>query len=167
MKQLKIGLAGMGVMMAFLAFTRTNPVVHRSGHAIAAWQDTIPFRHYSTSKIYLDPSSGDSIEIWMDPASHTLMNKRTNSIVTVYIDPVSADTFYGEGYVVNNLVTRMPDGKYMVDSTKVKVEGNKIKYKDGDVKGKVKIENNKIKAKDGNDKIKVKDKGDTVKVKKG
>ena len=149
MKQIKIVLAGLSLMTAFLAFTRTNPNIQGSGHQVAAWQDTIPYRHYSPGKIYLDPSSGDSIEIWMDPASHTLMNKRTNSIVTIYIDPISADTFYGEGYVVNNLLSKMPDGKYRVDSTKVK------------------IENDKIKAKDGSEKIKVKDKGDTVKVKKG
>ena len=95
------------------------------------------------------------------------MNKRNNSRVYLYVDPVTTDTFYGEGYLVNNMVMHMPNGKYEVDSTKVKIEGNKIKYKDGAMKGKIKVTDDKIKVKDGNDKQKMKDKGDSVKVKKG
>ena len=167
MKQLKIGLAGIGLMVSFLAFTKTNHATQNTNPTIAEWQDTIPFRQYSAGQIYLDPNTGDSIEIWMEPGSHRLLNKRTNTLVTIYVDPITTDTLYGEGYVVNNMVAKMPNGKYTLDSTKVKIEGNKVKYKDGDVKGKVKIEDNKIKAKDGSEKMKIKDKGDTIKVKKG
>jgi len=104
----------------------------------------------------------------MDPGSHRLRNRRNNKdYVTVYVDPVTADTLYGEGYVVNNMVVRMPDGKYKVDSTKVKIEGNKIKYKDGSSKGKVKVTNDGVKAKEGHHNMKAKVSGDSLKVKKG
>jgi hypothetical protein len=166
MKMIKIGLAAMSLSVAFLAFaTAGNTSKHPSRQSL--WQDTIPYRHYDPGRVYLDPSTGDSIEIWMEPSSHRLVNKRNNTPVTIYVDPMTTDTLYGEGYVINNMVTRMPNGKYMVDSTKIKIEGNKIKYKEGSTKGKVKIQNDKIKAKDGNDKTKLKDVGDSIKVKKG
>jgi len=167
MKRIKIGLLAVGVLGALLAFTKKDKPFERTGHAKAIWQDTIPYRHYDPSRVYLDPSTGDSVVIWVDPGTNYLMNKRNNSRVYLYVDPVTTDTFYGEGYLVNNMVMHMPNGKYEVDSTKVKIEGNKIKYKDGAMKGKIKVTDDKIKVKDGNDKQKMKDKGDSVKVKKG
>jgi hypothetical protein len=167
MKRIKIGLLAIGVVGTLLAFTKKEKPVVKTGHSIAIWQDTIPYRHYDPSRVYVDPSTGDSIEIWIDPGTNYMMNKRNNNRITLYVDPISSDTFYGEGYVVNNMVMRMPNGKYTVDSTKIKIEGNKIKYKEGSTKGKVKITDDKIKAKDGDDKTKIKDKGDTLKVKKG
>jgi hypothetical protein len=166
MKMIKIGLVALSLSAAFFAFTTPGNTTKISSPQ-TLWQDTIPYHRYDPGRIYVDPNSGDSIEIWMEPSSHRLVNKRNNTPVTIYVDPMTTDTLYGEGYVVNNMVTRMPNGKYMVDSTKVKIEGNKIKYKDGSSKGKVKIEDNKIKAKDGHDKTKLKDVGDSIKVKKG
>ena len=162
MKTVNLTLLSVAALVGFLAFR--NADVTPAQKDVKA--DTIPYRKYDTSRIYLDPYTGDSVEIWYDPANKYYTNKRTRNRIDFYIDPMTQDTFYGEGYVVNNLLMRMPDGKYRLDSTKVKIEGNKIKYKDGSEKGKVKVEGNKIKAKDGNQKKKIKDKGDHVKVKK-
>jgi len=166
MKRLKIGLLAL-VAVAFFAFTKTNKATTNYAHAIAYWQDTIPYHHYDPNRVYLDPSNGDSVQIWMDPGSHRLRNRRNNnSDVYLYVDPVTADTFYGEGYVVNNMVIKMPDGKYKVDQSKVKIEGNKLKYKDGSYKGKVKVTDDGVKAKEGHHNMKAKVSGDTLKVKK-
>jgi len=167
MKKIKLGLLAIGVV-AFLSFTKSNNTTLHIADPNSLWQDTIPYHHYDPNRVYLDPSTGDSVQIWMDPGSHRLRNRRNNKdYVTVYVDPVTADTLYGEGYVVNNMVVRMPDGKYKVDSTKVKIEGNKIKYKDGSSKGKVKVSNDGVKAKEGHHNMKAKVSGDSLKVKKG
>ena len=166
MKTVKFSLLAMILSVAFVAFSKPRAKGIKQISNLQ-WQDTIPYRHYDPSRVYIDPNSGDSVEIWVDPTTHHLINKRNKSIVTLYVDPLTSDTLYGEGYIVNNMVTVMPNGKYRLDSTKVKIERNKVKYKDGPTKGKVKIEDNKIKAKDGNDKTKLKDVGDSIKVKKG
>jgi hypothetical protein len=166
MKKLQIGLLAVSVV-AFLAFTKTKSARSHYARPVAAWQDTVPYHKYDPSRVYVDPSTGDSVQIWMDQSTHKLRNKRdNNSLVTLYVDPVTADTLYGEGYVVNDLVVKMPDGKYKVDDSKVKIEGNKIKYKDGSYKGKVKVSDDKVKAKEGHHNVKEKVSGDTLKVKK-
>jgi hypothetical protein len=166
MKKLKIGLLAISVV-AFFAFTKTKSPTERYAYPVAYWQDTIPYHHYDPNRVYLDPNTGDSIQIWMDPSSHKLRNRRNNNdYVTLYVDPVTADTFYGEGYVVNNMVVKVPDGKYKLDEGKVKIEGNKLKYKEGSYKGKVKVTDDAVKTKEGHHNTKVKVSGDSVKVKK-
>ena len=118
----------MGTFIAFVAFTRTKVNPPQDG---MHYRDTVPYRHYDPNRTYVDVYTGDTIDLWYDPSNRVTTNKRNKRRVDFYVDPITYDTFYGEGFVVNNLIVKMPNGKYRLDSTKVKIEGNKIKYKDG------------------------------------
>ena len=161
MKTIKISLLAMGTFLALAAFTRTNVKPLQDG---THYRDTVPYRHYDPNRTYVDIYNGDSLDLWYDPSSRVTTNRRNKRRVDFYVDPTTNDTFYGEGFVVNNLIIKLPNGKYKLDSTKVKIEGNKIKYKDGSDKGKIKMANNRIKTKGSNQKLKVKNNGDTVKI---
>ena len=73
----------------------------------------------------------------------------------------SGDTLYQTGIVVNHAIMRA-DGKWMLDDTKIKRDGDqiKIKFPDGD---KIKVDGDEMKSKDEDGKIKVD--GDSIKVK--
>jgi len=116
----------------------------RKALSCATANDTVPKR------LYRDLYTGDTIDLWYDSTNFRSMNRRNNQVIDYYYDPMTHDTFYGAGgFLVNTFIVPLPNGKYVLDSTKVK------------------IENNKIKIVDGKDKLKIKQKGDSLKVKKG
>ncbi|MDP1795813.1 MAG: hypothetical protein Q8K53_00720, partial [Daejeonella sp.] len=73
----------------------------------------------------------------------------------------AGDTLFQNGLVVNHAIMKA-DGKWMLDETKIKRDGDqiKIKFEDGD---KIKIDGEDMKIKDADGKIKVED--DTIKIK--
>ena len=73
---------------------------------------------------YLDLSTGQPVEIWYD-ADKRITYTRDNTPVEFYINTSTGDTVYGRGrFVVNNLLVRSGDGKYTLDETKIKRNGD-------------------------------------------
>lgn len=109
---------------------------------------------------YKDLRTGKTVYIIADPTTGWAMDSISKVPVEFYIDN-SGDTLFQTGLVVNNAIMKA-DGKWMLDETKIKRDGNdvKIKYSDG---SKVKIDGEDVKIKTDDGKIKVDD--DTVKVK--
>jgi hypothetical protein len=102
---------------------------------------------------YIDLNNGDTLDYWYDTDKKTVMNRTTNLPVDLYINTYTGDTVYGRGrFVVNGLVLQGQDGKWKLDESKVKMDGDELKIKDG--KRKLKIDGQDIKVKDGKNKIK-------------
>ncbi len=109
---------------------------------------------------YTDLNTGKVVYIIADPETGWAVDSISRVPVEFYIDR-TGDTLFQTGVVVNNAVIKT-DGKWMLDETKIKRDGDdiKIKYSDG---SKVKIDDEDLKIKSEEGKIKVED--DTVKVK--
>lgn len=109
---------------------------------------------------YKDLTTGKTIYIVADPATGWAVDSISKVPVEFYIDN-AGDTLFQTGLVVNHAIMKA-DGKWMLDETKIKRDGDdiKIKYSDG---SKVKIDGEEAKIKTDDGKIKVDD--DTVKVK--
>ena len=102
---------------------------------------------------YVDIYTGQPIEIWYDTEKHMTINKATRTPLEFYINTSNWDTVYGRGqFVVNNFILKDENGRYMLDESKVKIDGDELKIKDGDRK--LKIDGEEFKLKDGDQKIK-------------
>lgn len=118
----------------------------------------------STAKVvpgtYKDLNTGKTVYIIADPETGWAVDSISKVPVEFYIDN-NGDTLFQTGLVVNHAIMKS-DGKWTLDETKIKRDGNdiKIKYSDG---SKVKMEDEDLKIKTEAGKIKVDD--DTVKVK--
>lgn len=111
---------------------------------------------------YVDLNTGKEIHIVRDESTGYATDSIAKVPVDFYINSTTNDTLYRTGMVVNNMLVEK-DGKWMLDDTKVKVDGDKIKIKDGD--SKTKINDEESKEKEGDYKKKVD--GDEVKIKDG
>ncbi|WP_276349265.1 hypothetical protein [Daejeonella sp. JGW-45] len=109
---------------------------------------------------YTDLNSGKTVYVIADAETGWAVDSITKVPVEFYIDR-SGDTLFKTGLVVNDVIVKT-DGKWMLDETKIKRDGDdiKIKYEDG---SKVKTDGEELKIKGDEGKIKVDD--DTVKVK--
>lgn len=110
---------------------------------------------------YTNLSTGKSVYIVADPATGWAIDSITKAPVEFYIDN-TGDTLFQTGVVVNNAIMKS-DGKWILDETKIKRDGDdiKVKYEDG---SKLKMEaDGDVKSKSDAGKVKVED--DTVKVK--
>lgn len=119
----------------------------------------------STAKVvpgnYTNLSTGKTVYIITDPTTGWAVDSVTKVPIEFYIDN-AGDTLFQTGAVVNHAIMKT-NGKWMLDETKIKRDGDniKIKYEDG---SKVKIQaDGDMKTKTDDGKIKVQD--DTVKVK--
>jgi RNase P/RNase MRP subunit p29 len=110
---------------------------------------------------YKDLTTGKTVYIIADPQTGWAVDSISKVPVEFYIDNTSGDTLFQTGLVVNHAIMKA-DGKWTLDETKIKRDGNdiKIKYSDG---SKVKIDGEDVKIKTDAGKIKLDD--DTVKVK--
>ncbi|RYZ78280.1 MAG: hypothetical protein EOP04_30015 [Proteobacteria bacterium] len=112
------------------------------------------------SQNYVDLRSGGTVR--RDDASGRYVDE-SGSPVDFYVDMNTRDTFYGlTGQVVNNALIHENDN-WRVDDSKIKVDGDEMKIKDGD--SKTKIEGDEYKSKSGDTKVKVD--GDETKIKSG
>ncbi len=110
---------------------------------------------------YTNLSTGKTVYIIADPTTGWAVDSITKVPVEFYID-TTGDTLFQTGVVVNNAIMKS-DGKWTLDETKIKRDGDDIKIKNEDG-SKVKIEaDGDMKTKSADGKIKVED--DTVKVK--
>ncbi|MEJ7692019.1 hypothetical protein [Daejeonella sp.] len=110
---------------------------------------------------YRNLSTGKTVYIIADPTTGWAVDSITKVPVEFYID-TTGDTIFQTGVVVNNAIMKS-DGKWILDETKIKRDGDDIKIKNEDG-SKVKIEaDGDMKTKSADGKIKVE--GDTVKVK--
>ena len=109
---------------------------------------------------YRELNTGNTVYIISDPQTGWAIDSISRVPVEFYIDN-SGDTLFQTGLVVNHVIMKA-DGKWMLDETKIKRDGNeiKIKFPDGD---KIKIDGDEMKIKDEDGKIKIGD--DTMKVK--
>lgn len=110
---------------------------------------------------YKDLTTGKTVYIIADPQTGWAIDSISRVPVEFYIDNNSGDTLFQTGLVVNNAIMKA-DGKWTLDETKIKRDGNdvKIKYSDG---SKVKMDGEDVKIKTDDGKIKMDD--DTIKVK--
>lgn len=109
---------------------------------------------------YTDLNSGKTVYIVADPQTGWAIDSISKVPVEFYIDN-SGDTLFRTGVVVNHAIMKS-DGKWTLDETKIKRDGDdiKIKYSDG---SKVKMTDDELKIK--TDEGKIKADADTVKVK--
>jgi len=111
---------------------------------------------------YVDLNTGKEVYIIRDESTGYATDSITKVPVEFYVNTSTNDTLFRTGLVVNNLLVE-EEGKWKLDETKVKIDGDEIKIKDGD--SKVKIDGEDSKVKDGDYKKKVD--GDEVKIKDG
>ena len=109
---------------------------------------------------YRDLSTGKTVYIIADPQTGWAVDSISKVPVEFYIDN-AGDTLFQTGLVVNHAIINT-DGKWTLDETKIKRDGDdiKIKYSDG---SKVKTDDGDVKIKTDAGKIKADE--DTVKVK--
>ena len=108
---------------------------------------------------FVDLSTGGSVR--MDEATGRYVDE-SNNPVDFYVDMNTRDTFSGRsGEVVNNALIHGDDGSWSVDETKIKMEDDELKIKNGD--NKMKVEDDEYKSNTGDTKVKVED--DEAKVK--
>jgi len=109
---------------------------------------------------YTNLSTGKTVYIIVDPQTGWAIDSIERVPVEFYTNN-AVDTLFQTGLVVNHALIQA-DGKWMLDETKVKRDGDKIKikYEDGT---KIKIDGEEMKLKDEDGKIKIV--GDSIKVK--
>lgn len=112
---------------------------------------------------YVNLSTGKTVYIVKDEATGYAMDSIAKIPVDFYINTSTNDTIYRTGFVVNNAIVKTSEGTYQLDETKLKVDGDEIKFKDEDTKIKVDGEDSKVK--DGDYKQKID--GDESKTKTG
>lgn len=112
---------------------------------------------------YVNLASGEEVSIVRDSITGIAIDRKTQIPVEFYYDPVTMDTLYQNGMVVNHLLVKEGDGKYKLDDMKIKIDGDKIKIKTDS--SKLKVDGDEMKMKAGDDKMKVD--GEETKVKTG
>ncbi|MDB5246508.1 MAG: hypothetical protein JWQ40_902 [Segetibacter sp.] len=131
-----------------------------------AASDTSATGSASMKSSYVDLYSGSTVKLEKDEKTGYYLNAETHTPVEYYIDQSTNDTFDRSGRVVNMALIKGSEGKYTVNESKVKIQGDgdlKVKTADGGAKVKIETDGDakykddsvKIKVRDG--KVKVKD----------
>ncbi|TKB98933.1 hypothetical protein [Pedobacter cryophilus] len=105
---------------------------------------------------YVNLADGQTVYIIADPTTGVAIDSVTKATIEFYYDPITLDTIYQNGYVVNSMLIKEKDGKYKLDGMKIKIDGDKIKIKTDSSKMKMDGEDMKMKTDDGDTTIKVK-----------
>lgn len=137
------------------ASTSTDASTGSSSSTAASGSSSRPTKEY-----YMDLSTNKRVKVQRDEASGRYLNSETHQPIDYYYDPETNDTFDVQGRVVNMALTRGAGGKYSVDESKIKVQGDddlKMKSADGNTKvkletdgdAKIKTDSSKIKVRDG------------------
>jgi hypothetical protein len=128
---------------------------------------------------YVDLETGETVTLEKDSTTGKMVNVETGKPVRLYVNKRTKDTIYGPtGAVANNKLRRTDEGKYVYlgedgddDERKIKGDGYKEKWEDGDYKikdgdYKKKVdEDGDVKIKNGDTKIKIDGETGEVKVK--
>jgi hypothetical protein len=137
--------------------------------AASASAQTISTNASTNKYVIVDLSTGEPIDIYYDTVSWRSINRVNSAPVEYYIiryenPAMMPDTVHGvTGLIVNDLIMKSNDGKWMFNEAKVKWDGNELRMKDKYGR-KVKWENGSLKIKDWNNKYKS-EKGDGAKYK--
>ncbi|RKD16203.1 hypothetical protein BCY91_04810 [Pelobium manganitolerans] len=102
---------------------------------------------------YVNLASGEKVNIVRDPETGIAVDSKTQLPVEFYYDPVSLDTMYQNGMVVNSMLIKEKEGKYRLNDTKIKIDGDEIKVKTDS--SKLKIDGDEMKMKSPDSKMKV------------
>lgn len=102
---------------------------------------------------YINLSSNQEVDIVEDPISHLAIDSKTQIPVQFYYDPITLDTIYQNGLVVNNMLISEGKGKYRLNDMKIKIDGDEIKIKTDS--SKMKIDGEDMKMKEENGKMKI------------
>jgi hypothetical protein len=114
---------------------------------------------------YVDLKSGKKVYVVRDPQTGYAIDSISRAPIEFYFDPTTHDTIYQTGMIVNNSLIKTPSGEWTLsEDAKVKIDGDKMKMKDGDTK--IKVDGDESKVKSGDFKQKVDDDG-SVKTKDG
>jgi hypothetical protein len=140
-----------------ITFAACNSKTNTEASADSATTETTPV--VATASVvpgsYTDLASGKTVYIVTDPTTGYAIDSISKVPVEFYINTATNDTLYQTGEVVNHDLVQA-NGKWTLSpDAKVKINGDKMKIKDGDEKIKVDGEDTKIK--DANSKTKVED----------
>lgn len=102
---------------------------------------------------YVNLISGEKVNIIADPTTGIAVDSKTQIPVEFYYDPVTLDTLYQNGMVVNRMIIKEGEGKYRLDDMKIKIDGDEIKIKTDT--SKLKIDGEDMKIKNGDEKTKI------------
>ena len=95
---------------------------------------------------YVDLKTGQPVDLYYDAKTRRTYSSMTNEPVEFYVDVNTHDTIYGRGrYVVNNYIVKANDGMYRLDASKIKMDKDDLKIKDGNKKFKMDQSNMKMK----------------------
>lgn len=111
---------------------------------------------------YVDLATGKTVYIITDPETGYAMDSIARVPVEFYINPSTNDTLYMTGEVVNHSLVNTNGAWTLSPDAKVKIDGDKMKIKDGDTK--IKVDGDDSKVKEGDNKQKIDD-GTEVKTK--
>lgn len=114
---------------------------------------------------YINLITGEKVSIIADPTTGIAVNSKTQIPVEFYYDPVTLDTLYQNGMVVNRMLIKEGDGKYKLDDMKIKIDGDEIKIKTDS--SKLKIDGDDVKMKAGDEKTKMDEQQMKVKTDEG
>ncbi len=102
---------------------------------------------------YVNLVSGEKVAIVRDSITGIAIDSKTQIPVEFYYDPVTLDTIYQNGMVVNGLLVKEGEGKYRLNDMKIKIDGDEIKIKSDS--SKLKIDGDEMKMKTGDNKMKI------------
>ncbi len=155
MKKIFLSMAALAMV-----FTACNNDAKNQSDADSTYNETMTndgMEEVSTPKVrggeYVNLSSGEKVTIIADPTTGIAVDSKTQIPVEFYYDPVSMDTLYQNGMVVNRMLIAEGKGKYKLDDMKIKIDGDKIKIKTDT--SKIKIDGDEMKIKTDDEKLKV------------
>jgi len=140
----------------FLAFTscNNNKTSNANADSVSTTATTVTTITEVIPGKYVDLNTGKTVYIVKDPETGFAMDSIAKIPVEFYVNTSTKDTIYETGAVVNNSLIKT-NGKWSLsDDAKVKIDGDKMKIKDGD--SKIKVKGDKIKTKDDDTKTKTK-----------
>ena len=140
-----------------------------AGALITPAQAQVVTTNTKTEYTIVDLSTGETIDIYYDTVTWKSINRVSKLPVDYYVIRYAdatkmPDTVHGvTGLIVNDLIWKNDEGKWMFNDAKVKWDGNELRMKDRYGR-KVKWDNGSLKIKDWNSKYKS-EKGDDAKYK--
>lgn len=102
---------------------------------------------------YVNLSTGEEVYVIPDPVTGIAIDSVTQLPVQFYYNPTTMDTLYQTGLRVNSMLIKEGEGKYRLDDTKIKIDGDEIKIKTDSTKLKVDGDDMKMKSPEGKTKI--------------
>lgn len=155
MKNLKTTIAA-GMLMALTAACSNNTDQNTDSDSTVVVTEN---EETSTTSARVEPgnyvnlSTGEEVYVIPDPVTGVAIDSVTQLPVQFYYNPTTMDTLYQTGLRVNSMLIKEGKGKYRLDDTKIKIDGDEIKIKTDSTKLKIDGDDMKMKSPDGKTKI--------------